>query len=666
MYPESAQERDDTALAWTLSPGTKSLLLILIGLFHSGICSAQTKPRTTPTAIYDRTHSSIVVIVTADKDDKPLGQGSGFIVDKDRIVTNHHVLEGASNAVVFYADGASVLVDGITADSPARDLVIVSAQTGSRSPLRLGDELSVRQGDSVYAIGAPQGLQLSITNGIVSGFREIHEQFMIQTTAPIAPGSSGGPLFDSDGRVVAVTTSLLNDSPGIYFSIGAGDLSRLLRTPNTFVIPFATWAEENLKATKSEASADIEAIQKLIGEKNYATAKERLTSLLEKAPDDSSLHKMMGEVDLFQGDSKSALPHLKTALDARPDDAEVQSLYAIALYMVGQYGEAAQHQESVVRAAPTDFNLGFLSEIYYAESKSKEADDVALQALKKNPAEETALTVIAGNIYWGRSSSQISWADLQSRLAKISQDSFWVKINRAGDLTKQGKEQEAINLLEGTKKDIFADPVVHSMLCYIYEKNNQIVMARDEVQEGLAEFPDNLRLLSSGVMVDLLSHDETGAYRNASRLVQVAQGTREELYASCLYTYGTGQSSYAISDCSRLVQTYPNDHTAHSNLGWAALDADQFGLARQEFRQAYALVAEKWNTLTYTEVIDLVWGTAIADYFNGDKKTCKKLLGFMRKNYSAALTVTGLQQLPLIWSNRTMTHIEAILREIKP
>lgn len=666
MCTNPAQLTRNASLRRIFTPRITHSLLALFALIHPGTCRAQARPATTPTAIYDRTHSSIVVIVTADKDNKPVGQGSGFIVAKDRIVTNHHVLEGAANAVVFYSDGASILVEGITADSQARDLVILSVQTGSRSPLRLGDELSVRQGDAVYAIGAPQGLQLSITNGIVSGFRQVDEQFMIQSTAPIAPGSSGGPLFDSEGRVIGVTTSLFNGSPGIYFSIGAGDVSRLLRTPNTFVIPFASWSDKNVTAAKSEPSPDVEAVQKLINEKNYGPARERLTGLLEKAPNDTGLHKMLGEVNLFQGDNKSALAHLKTALDAKPDDVEVQSYYAFALYLAGRYDDAAHYQESLVKAAPTDFNLGFLSETYYAQKRFKEAEDIALKALQKNASEETALSVIAGNVYWGRSSSQLSWADLQSRLAKISQDSFWVKINRAIDLTKQSKDQEAINLLQGAKKDIFADPVVHSMLSYMYEKNNQIGMARDEVQEGLAGFPDDLRLLETGVMVDLLSHDDTGAYRNASRLVQVAQGSREELYASCLYTYGTGQSSFAISNCTRLAQTYPKDHTAHSNLAWAALDGDQFSLARQEFGQAYSLVAEKWNTLTYTQVIDLVWGTAIADYYNGDKKKCRKLLEFMRKDYPAAITVTGLQQLPLIWSNRTMTRIEAILREMKP
>lgn len=642
------------------------LLLIMPFLLYAIPSRGQSKSTITPTAIYDRAHSSVVVIVTTDKDNKPKGQGSGFVVSKDRIATNHHVLASASDAVVFFADGTYTVVEGIVADSEARDLIIISAKTGSRPSLRLGDELSVRQGDPVYAIGAPEGLQLSITNGIVSGFRNLDDQFLIQSTAPIAPGSSGGPLLDSSGSVIGVTTSLLSGSPGIYFSVGVGDVSRLLRTPNTAIVPFATWAEGNVTASPPSASPEVQAIRTLIDQKNYGSAKERLTRLLEKAPDDSRLHEMMGEVDLYQGDVKSALAQLKTALDAKPDDGNTQSFYAVALYIGGRFEEAVQYQESVAKTSPTASNLGFLAETYYAKGNFKQAEDVALKALQKDSAEESALSVVAGNVYWGRSSSQTSWSDVQLRLAKISQDSFWVKINRATDLLRQGKEQDAVDLLQKAKKDLFSDPVPYSILSYIYRKNNQIGMARDEVEQGLTYFPDDARLLEDGVMTDLLSHNDTGAYRKASRLVEIAPGTKEELYASCLYTYGSGQSSDAISRCSKVVQTYTKEHTAHSNLGWAALDADQFSLARQEFGQAYTLVAEKWNTLTYIQVVDLVWGTALADYFNGDKKTCKKLLQFLRKDYPSALTVTGLQQLPLIWSNKTMTRIEAILREMKP
>jgi hypothetical protein len=186
-----------------------------------------------------------VIIVASDQTDQREALGSGFIVSHGRIATNHHVVEGMNEAYVVFSDGAVKLVSKVVADSAQQDLIILAVETGNRPALVLGDELSLQQGDSVYALGAPKGLQLSFTNGIVSSFRKSNAQFLIQTTAPIAPGSSGGPLFDRTGRVIGVTTSLLSDAPGIYFSVGVGDVRRLLRTAEGVALPFGEWAKQH-------------------------------------------------------------------------------------------------------------------------------------------------------------------------------------------------------------------------------------------------------------------------------------------------------------------------------------------------------------------------------------------------------------------------------------
>jgi TonB family protein len=219
----------------------RALILSVLAFSIPTICVAQSRTsQVSPAAIYEHAHSSVVVVIVGDKNSNPIGQGSGFIVATNRVATNHHVIKDVASALVVFADGSSELVEGIAADSVARDLVILVVKTGSRPVLKLGDELTARQGDSVYALGAPRGLALSLTNGIVSGFRDVDDQFLLQTTAPIAPGSSGGPLFDSSGRVIGVTTALLADSPGIYFSIGARDVSRLLRSPSPLIIALST------------------------------------------------------------------------------------------------------------------------------------------------------------------------------------------------------------------------------------------------------------------------------------------------------------------------------------------------------------------------------------------------------------------------------------------
>jgi tetratricopeptide (TPR) repeat protein len=133
-----------------------------------------------------------------------------------------------------------------------------------------------------------------------------------------------------------------------------------------------------------------------------------------------------------------------------------------------------------------------------------------------------------------------------------------------------------------------------------------------------------------------------------------------------LYLYGIGKSVDAVDSCSKSAAAKPKDHTAHSNLAWAALDADQFKLALQEFGAAYDLVKDSWNDLTRTQSTDLIWGFAIAAYYTGDKKNCKKLLQDIKKSDPSLLTVTGLEQLPLVWSRKTTTRIELILRNIRP
>ncbi len=200
---------------------------------------------TSPSTIFRKAQPSIVLIVGGDESGKPTVQGSGFIIGPDRVVTNHHVVAGTSTALAVFSDGGSSPITGVIADNAAKDLIILGAVTGQRPALAIGDELSLQQGDPVYAIGAPQGLELTLTNGIVSAFRNIGDQFLIQSTAAIGHGSSGGPLFDQAGRVIGITSAFLSDTPGIYFSVGAGELKRLLRSPQSIVLSFTEWAKQN-------------------------------------------------------------------------------------------------------------------------------------------------------------------------------------------------------------------------------------------------------------------------------------------------------------------------------------------------------------------------------------------------------------------------------------
>ena len=151
-------------------------------------------------------------------------QGSGFVIDASGLViTNNHVIDGASQVRVKLSDGREMpgLVLG---RDPKTDLAVVRIQgPGKFKPIQWGDSDRIRVGESVFAVGSPFGLGNSVTSGIVSARgREIgagpYDDFL-QVDAAINSGNSGGPLFDAHGRVVGVNTAIFSPSGG---NVGIG------------------------------------------------------------------------------------------------------------------------------------------------------------------------------------------------------------------------------------------------------------------------------------------------------------------------------------------------------------------------------------------------------------------------------------------------------------
>ena len=178
-----------------------------------------------PLALFARTASevfalaspSVVVVYTADSEFQPLSQGSGVAMPGQAVATNCHVLAKAARIVVRDRDAprpASLL----QADTE-RDVCLLRARGLTAPPARLGSSANLRVGDPVYAIGTPHGLELTLSEGIVSSFRGQGRARLIQTTAPISPGSSGGGLFDAEGRLVGLPSFLLRESQQLNFAV---------------------------------------------------------------------------------------------------------------------------------------------------------------------------------------------------------------------------------------------------------------------------------------------------------------------------------------------------------------------------------------------------------------------------------------------------------------
>jgi S1-C subfamily serine protease len=170
----------------------------------------------------------------------PRGTGTGFFWDeRGHVVTNFHVIQGASGAVVTLHD-QSTWKAALVGAFPDRDLAVlrIDAPREKIKPLALGSSKDLQVGQRVYAIGNPFGLDQTLTTGIVSALnREIESvtqrpiRGMIQTDAAINPGNSGGPLLDSAGRLIGVNTAIYSPtgaSAGIGFAIPVDEVNRIV------------------------------------------------------------------------------------------------------------------------------------------------------------------------------------------------------------------------------------------------------------------------------------------------------------------------------------------------------------------------------------------------------------------------------------------------------
>ncbi|MBK9030402.1 MAG: trypsin-like peptidase domain-containing protein [Myxococcales bacterium] len=170
-------------------------------------------------------------VITSSVDDVPQGTGSGFIWDDaGHIVTNYHVIEGATSTEVTLADG-STFEGKIIGTARDKDLAVIKidAPPSKLAKIMIGTSADLQVGQKVLAIGNPFGLDQTLTTGVISGLgREITSKSqrkiydVVQTDAPINPGNSGGPLLDGQGRLVGVNTAIYSPSgasAGIGFAV---------------------------------------------------------------------------------------------------------------------------------------------------------------------------------------------------------------------------------------------------------------------------------------------------------------------------------------------------------------------------------------------------------------------------------------------------------------
>ena len=197
----------------------------------------------TPREIATRARPA-VVLVTALRGGEEIGMGSGFVVSDDgRLVTNRHVIEGAQSLRVTLADGKVYDRVLLVSEDAKRDLAILRIPATGLLPLRFGDDRHAETGDPVYVMGNPRGLEGTFADGLVSAKRTIEGTELIQISAPISSGSSGGPVLNAAGEVIGVAAAMMADAQNLNMAI-AGHYAASLLAMNETPRPFEQAAAE--------------------------------------------------------------------------------------------------------------------------------------------------------------------------------------------------------------------------------------------------------------------------------------------------------------------------------------------------------------------------------------------------------------------------------------
>lgn len=258
-----------------------------------------------------------VVLITADNGKGHRSSlGSGFFIKDDLIVTNYHVVKGSLRIRVKLVGQRDTYNVRVVTASSAKDLALLRVIGIHATPLSFGDVSQVAIGDAVYAIGNPEGLEATLSQGIVSGIRQSGGNRYFQISAPISRGSSGGPVLNTSGEAIGVAVGALRTGQNLNFAIPVSEVTALMNgTPE-----IAAGADDDDKyigtTTQPKRKLQLSDYQK--GEISKAIEKVR------KQPNSAEAHFMLAEIyrgnDIYEGVSlEDAIKEYKRVIQLKPD-----------------------------------------------------------------------------------------------------------------------------------------------------------------------------------------------------------------------------------------------------------------------------------------------------------------------------------------------------------
>ena len=326
---------------WQLSSVPLMVLLIFCPI---GISPAQTVPE-----IAEKALAATVYLEMKDSTGKTLGFGSGFFVKPNLIATNYHVIAGAASGTAkLVGRYTTYTIEGWTATDEDNDLALLKVSADGIKSLMLGNSDVVKIGETVYVAGNPKGLEGTFSDGIISSRRDKYTKERFQMTAPISPGSSGGPVLNAKGKVIGVSVAAHQDldAQNLNFAIP----SRYLKTLLTLSKPAKPLSQVNQTISaetyfrRGYACYDLGLYDLAIV--NYDKA-------IQLEPNDTNAYINRGIAKANLGQHFAAISDYNKAIQLKPGDAIAYSSRGTVKAELGQYSAAISDYNKAIQLKPT-------------------------------------------------------------------------------------------------------------------------------------------------------------------------------------------------------------------------------------------------------------------------------------------------------------------------
>jgi len=369
------------------------ILLIIASIlfvFSTLIIASQTIDENLPSLI-KRIKPSTVIIFAYDDKGEFLQLGSGFFISQNGdVITNYHVIQGASSAEIKTADEKTYPITYILAGDEQNDLIRLSVNIPSSSvyPLSLSKTIP-EVGERIIVYGSPLGLENTVSDGIVSAIRDIPDYGrIIQITAPISPGSSGSPVLNMNGEVIGIATFQLIEGQNLNFAIPSERISSLILTKeNKISISEKDFGQKN----KAKKNLEEDAYQKalyFIDKKEYEKALLYLEMAIktDKLSLKENAYNYIGFCYGNLGDYVKAIEAYKQAIRIDPNDTNAYYNLSVTYKDLGLYKDAIEARKQAIRIDPNDaMNYYNLGEYYDHLGLYKDAIEAYKQAIRIDP-----------------------------------------------------------------------------------------------------------------------------------------------------------------------------------------------------------------------------------------------------------------------------------------